>query len=82
MLDKSIDIGMTTEQVTAAWGPPQQINETIRAASRDEQWVYPGPIYLYFKSRSATRPGRFEVGEKSRCASDSTEMLFTDANAF
>jgi integrase len=48
VLEKQIEIGMTSEQVTASWGRPQSINETITATSRQEQWTYPGPTYLYF----------------------------------
>jgi hypothetical protein len=41
VLEKQIEIGMTSEQVTASWGRPQSINETITATSRQEQWTYP-----------------------------------------
>jgi hypothetical protein len=54
VLEKQVQIGMTTEQVTAAWGRPVSINETITATTRDEQWVYPGSTYLYFKKGTLT----------------------------
>lgn len=50
VLDRKVLIGMTTEHVVTAWGRPQTINETISATARDEQWVYPGPVYLYFSN--------------------------------
>jgi protein TonB len=54
VLDKRIEIGMTSEQVKAAWGAPQNINETITATRREEQWVYPGPSFLYFTNGALT----------------------------
>jgi periplasmic protein TonB len=54
VLEERIEIGMTSEQVTASWGRPQSINETITAASRHEQWVYPGPTYLHFINGTLT----------------------------
>jgi hypothetical protein len=54
VLDRSVEIGMTREQVAAAWGRPNTINETIRATSREEQWVYPGSSYLYFRNGTLT----------------------------
>jgi hypothetical protein len=54
-LDKRIEIGMTTEQVTAAWGRPQSVEETITATSRQEQWMYPGPTFLYFANGALAR---------------------------
>jgi hypothetical protein len=46
--DRKVQIGMTSEQVLLAWGRPEKINETIRASSREEQWIYAGSSYLYF----------------------------------
>jgi TonB C terminal len=54
VLEKQIEIGMTGDQVTAAWGRPESINETITATSRQEQWTYPGPTYLYFTNGALT----------------------------
>jgi hypothetical protein len=48
VLAKRVVIGMTTEQVTAAWGRPTSIDETITRTVRHEQWIYPGETYLYF----------------------------------
>jgi hypothetical protein len=47
-VDKKVIIGMTTEQVVAAWGRPYNINETITARGKSEQWVYGSGQYLYF----------------------------------
>ncbi|HEY6108326.1 MAG TPA: hypothetical protein VIV56_05405 [Gemmatimonadales bacterium] len=46
VLDKRVEIGMTREQVTAAWGEPRNVATT--PITRQEQWTYPGPTYLYF----------------------------------
>ena len=40
--------GETTDQVVASWGKPRNINETITAAGKSEQWVYGSGQYLYF----------------------------------
>jgi hypothetical protein len=54
VLDRNVHIGMTTEQVMAAWGRPLRVNETIRATSREEQWIYPRSVYLYFTNGTLT----------------------------
>jgi len=41
---------MITEQVEAARGMPQRVNETITAAGKLEQWVYGPTEYLYFEN--------------------------------
>jgi hypothetical protein len=46
VLENRIEIGMTREQVAAAWGQPRSVDQT--STSRQEQWTYGGPIYLYF----------------------------------
>jgi hypothetical protein len=46
VLEKRVEIGMTRDQVTAAWGQPRSIDVT--PANRQEQWTYSGPTYLYF----------------------------------
>jgi len=46
VLEDRVEIGMTREQVTAAWGEPRRIDLT--AITRQEQWTYSGPTYLYF----------------------------------
>jgi len=43
-----VRIGMTTEQVIAAWGRPRDINRTVGSYGVHEQWVY-GSTYLYFE---------------------------------
>jgi len=54
VLAQRVQIGMTTEQVTASWGRPQQVNETITSTTRHEQWVYPGSTYLDFTNGTLT----------------------------
>lgn len=49
---KKIAIGMTRDQVLAAWGKPHQINETRGSWGLHEQWVMSsgvGGSYLYFE---------------------------------
>jgi hypothetical protein len=58
VLARRVQIGMTTEQVTASLGQPDRINETITATTREEQWVYPGLTYLYFTNGTLTTIGR------------------------
>jgi hypothetical protein len=52
VLEKRVEIGMTREQVTAAWGEPRSVDVT--AISRQEQWTYSGPTYLYFADGALT----------------------------
>jgi hypothetical protein len=53
--DRRVVIGMTSEQVLAAWGRPQKINETVTGTHRSEQWVYSdGGAYLYFTNGTLT----------------------------
>lgn len=51
---KSIFIGMTSEQVSASWGNPNNINRMVGSWGRYEQWVYGdasfGTTYLYIKN--------------------------------
>jgi hypothetical protein len=45
-----VRIGMTQADVlVSAWGKPRSVNRTITAAGTEEQWVYGGRNYLYFK---------------------------------
>jgi len=46
VLENRVEIGMSREQVTAAWGQPRNVDVT--AVTRQEQWTYGGPVYLYF----------------------------------
>lgn len=46
VLGNRVEIGMTREQVTAAWGEPRSIDVT--PTTRQEQWTYSGPTYLFF----------------------------------
>lgn len=48
---RKIFIGMTKEQVIAAWGRPYKINTTLTSNVRHEQWVMSDSLdssYLYF----------------------------------
>lgn len=46
--DGKVQIGMTTDQVIASWGKPQDINRTTSVNYTREQWVYRNYQYLYF----------------------------------
>jgi hypothetical protein len=46
VLENRVELGMTREQVTAAWGEPRNVDVT--PTTRQEQWTYAGPTYLYF----------------------------------
>lgn len=45
---RRIGIGMTAEQVRAAWGAPTRVNVTLSGNVRLEQWVYASGNYVYF----------------------------------
>ncbi len=47
--DRQIAIGMTKDQVRAAWGRPQSVNSTVYASGTHEQWVYGAGQYVYFE---------------------------------
>jgi hypothetical protein len=47
--NKNVHIGMTTEQVKAAWGRPETLNRTVSSGTVSEQWVY-GSTYLYIEN--------------------------------
>lgn len=51
-----INIGMTKEQVAAAWGRPYHINKTHNAYGTHEQWVMHemGSSYVYFEDGICT----------------------------
>lgn len=51
--EKKIGIGMTTDQVRAAWGQPYKINTTTGSYGTHEQWVMSDSIgsdYVYFEN--------------------------------
>lgn len=54
LIKREVSIGMTPDQVRLAWGPPERIHETITAAGRRQQWVYPGQSFLYFENGVVT----------------------------
>lgn len=43
-------IGMTADQVRAAWGKPASINSSVYASGTHEQWVYGSNQYVYFEN--------------------------------
>jgi hypothetical protein len=47
---------MTREQVTAALGEPRNVDVT--PTTRQEQWTYAGPTYLYFTDGSLSMIAR------------------------
>ena len=47
ILNGKVKIGMTKEMCQLSWGKPKNINETIIAGKKSEQWVY-SDNYLYF----------------------------------
>jgi hypothetical protein len=54
VIERKVLIGMTTDQVLMAWGRPERVNETIRASSVSEQWVYSSQRSLYFENGKLT----------------------------
>ena len=40
IIKRMVWIGMTAEQLRESWGPPEDINTTVTALSKREQWVY------------------------------------------
>lgn len=47
---EGVRIGMTQEEVLlSSWGRPTKVNRTISASGVNEQWVYEGFNYLYFR---------------------------------
>jgi hypothetical protein len=46
VIENRVELGMTREQVTAALGEPRNVDVT--PTTRQEQWTYSGPTYLYF----------------------------------
>ena len=49
-----VELGMTKEMCTEAWGEPDDINKTITYGLVSEQWVYEGGSYLYFENNKLT----------------------------
>lgn len=47
LLKGEVSIGMSKEMCRLSWGEPSNINETITAGKKSEQWVYE-KNYLYF----------------------------------
>lgn len=54
--EKEIYIGMTDDQVRAAWGKPYKINESKGSYGTHEQWVMyeHGSTYVYFENGKMT----------------------------
>ena len=53
VLEGTVYIGMNKEQAIASWGKPNDINTTITASGKREQWCY-GGSYLYFDNGALT----------------------------
>ena len=49
ILNKKVQIGMTSEMCKVSWGSPEKINRTTTAGKSSEQWVYRNN-YLYFEN--------------------------------
>ena len=47
-------IGMTHEQLRESWGAPEDVNTTITAAGKREQWVYGNGQYAYLENGRVT----------------------------
>ena len=56
ILENRVELGMTREQVTAALGEPRNVDVT--PSTRQEQWTYSGPTYLYFTDGALTLVAR------------------------
>jgi len=54
VIDRTVVLGMTQEQVSMAWGRPGRINETVQASGVREQWVYSIYRYVYFHNGRVT----------------------------
>lgn len=54
ILEGEVAIGMTKEMCRLSWGEPDDINETITANTKREQWVYRYSGYLYFTNGKLT----------------------------
>ncbi|WP_138429613.1 hypothetical protein [Fodinibius saliphilus] len=55
--NQEIVIGMSEKQARLSWGQPDDINSTVTAENRDEQWVYGDGTertYLYFENGELT----------------------------
>lgn len=51
---REVKVGMTKEQASLSWGPPDKVNETVDARGKHEQWVYGGRRFLYFDNEILT----------------------------
>lgn len=57
--EKTISIGMNTEEVIASRGLPNNIHKTVGSWGVHEQWIYGSPLYrgcfyLYFEDGKVT----------------------------
>jgi hypothetical protein len=53
ILNGKVKMGMSREEVVAAWGKPKDINRTVGSWGTHEQWVYEKQ-YLYFSNGKVT----------------------------
>ncbi len=53
---RMVGLGMTTEQIRASWGSPEDINRTVGSWGVHEQWVYHSPYgpYVYIEDGVVT----------------------------
>jgi hypothetical protein len=54
VIERKVTPGMTTDQVSMAWGPPSKVNETLRASGVSQQWVYPMSGNVFFEDGRVT----------------------------
>lgn len=54
VIERKVIPGMTTDQVSMAWGPPSKVNETSRASGVSQQWVYPMSGNVHFEDGRVT----------------------------
>ncbi len=54
IIKRMVWIGMTGEQLRESWGPPEDINTTVTASSKSEQWVYKRSQYVYITNGLVT----------------------------
>lgn len=53
ILARQIALGMSQEDVIAAWGKPDRVNTTVTALGKHEQWIY-GDTYVYVSDGRVT----------------------------
>lgn len=54
VIERRVVVGMNAGMVRAAWGDPVDVNTTVTAAGRHEQWVYGRGRYVYLDDGAVT----------------------------